>query len=89
MAGRLENRRMREDRTVHADHVIALMHHDAPPVVLQVALQFNAKRSVIPSAIESAVDFAGLENKTAPFTQADDFFHALGVGRRAHDFRHR
>src|SRR6266508_4557602 len=84
MAVCFENFRMREDRAIHAYYIVALMHHDAPPVVLQVALYFDTERSVIPSAIEPAVDFARLENKTAPLTQADDFFHALGVGWRAH-----
>ena len=64
----LENRRMREDRAVHPDHVIALMHHDAPPVVLQVAFQFDPEGSVIPGAVESAVDFAGLKDEAAPLT---------------------
>ena len=54
---------MRQDRAVHPDDVVALMHHDAPPVVLQVALQFDAERSVIPGAVKSAVDFAGLKMK--------------------------
>src|SRR5215472_3241855 len=63
------------------------MHHDAPPVVFQVALQFNAKRSIIPGAVESPVDFARLENKTAPLTQADDFFHGLRVGWHTHRYR--
>jgi hypothetical protein len=38
MAGCLENSRMREDRAVHSDYIIALVHHDAPPVVLQITL---------------------------------------------------
>src|SRR5262249_23471760 len=63
------------------------MHHDAPPVILQVALEFHPKRPVIPGSIEAAIDLARLENETAPLTQADDFFHALGVGRRTHCYR--
>jgi hypothetical protein len=28
-----------------------------------------------------------LKNKTAPLTQADNFFHALGIGWDAHSYR--
>src|SRR5882724_2390636 len=31
------NSPVHQDRAVHPDHVIALVHQDAPPVVLQVA----------------------------------------------------
>jgi hypothetical protein len=80
----LENRGMSKDRTVHTDYVIALMHHHAPPVILKVALQFDSKRAVIPGAIESAVDFARLENETSPLAQADDLFHPLRVSGHSH-----
>src|SRR5436190_8374673 len=63
------------------------MHHDAPAVILQVALYFDAERSVIPGAVESAVDLARLKDEATPLTQANDFFHPLGVGRRAHSHR--
>ena len=76
----LPDRAIHEDGAVHADHVVALPHHDAPPIVLQVPLQLDAQRAVIPAAIEPSVDFARLKNKTAPFAKADDFFHPLGIG---------
>ena len=31
--GGLQNRRMRQNRAVHPNHIVALMYHDAPPVV--------------------------------------------------------
>src|SRR5687768_18167685 len=55
-------------------------HHDAPPVILHVPLQLDAERAVIPAAVESAVNFARLENEPAPLAQADDLFHPLRVG---------
>ena len=75
---------MHQNRAVHADDVIALVHHDAPPIVLQITLQFDPERAVIPGAVQSAVNFARLENEAAPLAQADDLLHALGVSRRAH-----
>src|SRR5436309_15011211 len=51
------------------------MHHHVPPIILEVAFQFDAKRSVIPGAVEAAVNFARLENESAPLTQAGDLFH--------------
>ncbi len=68
VAARLPNGAIHQDRAVHADHVITLVHHHVPPKILEVALQFDAKRSVIPEAIEAAVNFARLENEAAPLT---------------------
>src|SRR5207237_10284364 len=68
------------------------VHHHSPPVVLQVALQFDAERSVIPQAVQSAVNFARLENEAAPLAQADDLFHAcraVALRRRALGIRGR
>ena len=70
---------MGNDRTIESDHVVAFAHHHAPPVILEVALQLDAERTVIPDAIEPAVDLAGLENEAAPFAQADDLLHPLWI----------
>ena len=69
-----------QDRAVHAEHVVAFLDGLAPPVVLEVALQFGAERAVVPAAVETAVQLAGLENEAAAFAQRNDFLHAGGVG---------
>ena len=67
-----------DDRAVHALHVVALAHIAAPPEVLEVFLQLDPERAVIPKAIQAAVDFGGLENEPAAFAKAHDFFHSGG-----------
>ena len=38
VTARFPDRAVHQDRAVHADDIVALMHHDAPPVIFQVAL---------------------------------------------------
>ncbi len=83
---RFPYRPVHQNRAIHSDDVVALVDHDAPPVILDIALQLDPERPVIPQPIETAVDFARLKNEAAPFAQANDFFHALagwlGLGHR-------
>jgi hypothetical protein len=69
-----------EDRTVHANDIVSLPHHPAPPEVLEVSLQLRSQWSVIPAAVKASVDFARLEDKASPFAEADDLFHAVRAG---------
>src|SRR5260370_38315011 len=75
---------MRKNCAIHSHDIVAFVHHHAPQVILQVALKFDPKRPIIPSAVEAAVNLAGLENETAPLAQADDLFHKLAVVLVAH-----
>ena len=68
-----------EDGAVEADDVIAFAHVFAPPVVFEVALQLGAERAVVPAAVESTVDFSGLEDEAAALAQADNLLHFFGV----------
>ena len=80
VTGGHQNLRHRQNRAVHAEHVVALLHGLPPPVVLQIALQLRAERAVVPAAVEAAVKLSGLENEAAAFAQRHDFFHAGGIG---------
>ena len=80
VAGGNEHLLHRQNRAVHAEHVVAFLHGLAPPEVLEVAFQLGAERAVIPAAVEAAVEFAGLENEAAAFAQRNDFLHAGGIG---------
>ncbi len=70
---------MRQDGAVESDDVVPFAHHHAPPVVLQVPLQFRAERTKIPHAVKSAVDFCRLENEPPPLAKADDSLHSLRI----------
>src|SRR5690606_38636332 len=61
------------------DDVVALLDVLPPPVFLEVALQLGPERTVVPAAVEAAVDLRRLKDETAPLAQADDFFHQGGV----------
>lgn len=77
-----------EDGAVEAEDVIALLDVFTPPEFLEVAFHLGAERAVVPAAIESAVEFCGLENEAFAFAEGNDFFHAGGVGLIfvGHDF---
>jgi len=57
-----------------ADHVL-------PPGVLDVFLEFDAERAVVPEAVDAAVDLARLEDEPAPTAQGDELFHVQLGGR--------
>src|SRR5205085_10915384 len=79
VSARLPDRATHQDRAIHADDVLPLAHHNAPPIILHVPLQLDAERPVIPAAVKSAVDFARLENESPPLAQANDLLHPLRV----------
>src|SRR5205814_437838 len=56
VAGCLPDPRRHDDRGVDPDHVVALLDDRPPPGVLDVALQLDAERPVVPEAAEPAVD---------------------------------
>ena len=89
MPGRLPDARVHDDRRLDADHLerprralrlhalVMRSDHVAPPRLLDVALQLDAKRAVIPQPVESAVNLRGLENKPTPPAERHDFFHPI------------
>src|ERR1043166_7627268 len=52
--------------------VLAELDVVAPPEVLDVALELDAERTIIPGGSETAVDLARLEDEAAPFAKRDD-----------------
>ena len=69
VAGGLPDGGVHDDGGVEAFHVLAVAHHEAPPTLLDVALQFAPQRTVVPEAGEAAIDFRTLENEPAPLAQ--------------------
>jgi len=69
--------RVRDDRAVNADDIGAPADGVVPPRVADVAFEFGAHRAVVPEAVDAAVDFAGLEDKAAPFAERDDLVHEI------------
>ena len=77
VAGRFPNSGIHQDGTIHPDDVRAGHHRIAPPQVFDVSLQLDAERAVIPTAVESAVYFARLEDKRATPTEGNHGIHLL------------
>ena len=84
MSAGLPNLGMHDDRGVDADAILALLGHAAPPVVLDVALEFRAQWAVVPEAVQAAVDFGGLKDEAAPLAQRHDLFHEFVGFRLGH-----
>ena len=68
------------------DELVVAGDHVPPPGLLDVPLQLDAQRTVVPKAVEAAVDFARLKQKSPPFAQRNQFFHvhdkvAIGMSR--------
>ena len=72
---RLPHLRMHQDGRIEADDIVALLHHRPPPGALDVVRHLDAQRTVIPRALQAAVDLAALEHEAAPFAQPDERLH--------------
>ena len=66
------DRRVHQYGGVQADHVAAAPDEGLPPRSLDVVLQLDAERTVVPRAGETAVDLAALEQKAPALAQRRD-----------------
>ena len=64
VAGRDPDLRVHEDAGVEADDVVALLDHRPPPGALDVVLQLDAERPVVPDGVDAAVDLARAERRS-------------------------
>ena len=75
VAGGFPDFRVHDDGAVEADDVFAALDGGFPPAFLDVALQFDAERAVVPEAVDASVDFRGLENKAAALAERGEGIH--------------
>ena len=61
-----------DDRRIQADDVVAAGDHGAPPLSLDVLLEFHTQRSVVPRRAGTPVDLACGIDQTAALGQVDD-----------------
>ena len=71
-----------EDGRVEADHVVPLLDHGPPPLVLDVPQQLNPERAVVVGGANPAVDLGGLEDEAALLGEVGDRVEADRHGRR-------
>ena len=61
-----------DDRRVEADDVLASADEGLPPLGLDVVLEFDAKRAVVPRRAGTTVDLPCLEDESSALGQGDD-----------------
>ncbi len=84
MARCLPDLRVHEDRGVEGHHVVALLQHRAPPLVLHVLLEQHAVVAVVVGRGQPSVDLGGLEDEAPALAEGDDLLHrddVVGHGR--------
>ena len=81
VTGRLPDLRVHEDAGIEPDDVVALLDHRPPPRPLDVVLELDAERAVVPDRVDAAVDLARREDEAAPLRERDDGLE-LGDGGR-------
>ena len=80
MAGSFEHFLVSQNRSVHAENIVTFLDIAAPPDFFDITLQLGSEWAEIPTTIEAAIEFAGLEDEALAFAEGHDFFHADGVG---------
>src|SRR5690606_21717745 len=78
VAGRHPHLPGQDDRRVQADDVVPALHHRLPPLALDVVLQLDAERSVVPRRPGTTVDLAGRVDETTALAKADDRVDQIG-----------
>jgi len=54
-----------EDAGIEADDVVTLLDHGTPPGLLDVVLELDAERPVVPDGVDAAVDLRRREDEAA------------------------
>ena len=84
VAGGLPDAGVHQDGGVEALDVVALAHHRIPPALLDVVLQLDAERAVVPDGAGASVDLGGLEDEAPALGEADEGVEDVGAGRGGH-----
>ena len=80
MARRDPDLRRHEDARVEAHDVVAQLDHGPPPGLLDVVLQLDAERAVVPDGVDPAVDLGARKDEAAALGQRHDRLE-VGDGR--------
>jgi hypothetical protein len=80
VARRAPDHRVHQDRRVEADDVLAVAHHRLPPGVFDVALELDAQWTVIPGAVDAAVELRRLKDEPGALGHRDQLLHQLFGG---------
>src|SRR5208337_838374 len=67
--------RIHDDRAIEPNDVVAHLDVVAPPGLFDIPLQFDAERTVVPEAVDSAIDLARGEDEPSTLAQRDQLVH--------------
>ena len=84
VAGGFPDTRVHDDGAIKSNNIFSELCHRFPPAGFNISLHFNPERAVIPEAINAAVDFGRLKNKTAPFAETYERIHRYFIIVRFH-----
>ena len=85
MPRRLPQFRMKQNRPVNADDILARVHEFFPPKPFDIVFELRAVRPERIGVRESPVYFTSRKDKSQPFAKGHNFFHKLLIFR-AHIF---
>src|SRR5712664_2712201 len=68
---------MHQDGRIEAFDIVAFVHHRSPPALLDVLLELDAERPVVPHGAEAAVDLGRLKHEAAPLGQRHELLHGF------------
>ncbi len=82
VAGRHPHLGVHQDAGIEADDVVALLDHGPPPGALDVVLELDAERAVVPHGVDAAVDLRAGKHEAAPLGERHDGVEVGDGGRR-------
>ena len=89
VTARLPDLGVHEQRAVEADHaerrrcagrrrrLVVVRDHVVPPGLLQVALELDAERAIVPCAVQATIDLARRKDESSSLAQRHYFFHRI------------
>src|SRR6266568_8477844 len=80
----LPNLGMHEDRGVEALDILPFVDHRAPPALLDVLLELDAERPVVPDGPQPAINLRRLKHEAAPLCQRHELIHGLVCSKGGH-----
>src|SRR2546425_950220 len=86
---RLPHLGMHQDRGVQALDVFARVDHRPPPALLDVLLELDAQRTVVPDGTEAAIDIGRLIYVAEPVGQRNDVIHDFASSYGSGGGRHK
>jgi hypothetical protein len=67
---------MHDDGSIETDHVGTALNEFPPPHPLDLVLELDTERAVVPAGPDASVDLAGLKHEATPLAERNERIHA-------------